>query len=180
MLPAPILTFAAIDTCARVKRAFGGRLAIAGTRLLPIAALAASALLTFVVVRPLGEVTTYLSSSRAAEIQSCLDTIPPDAAVTASNALVPHLSHRDMIYVISLQSDADYIAVDPSTYSNFFPGEEDQLRNIVRGALAAGYGVVCAKGTTLVLARVESTQQLTPELQRWLAGQCSGRSCASS
>jgi uncharacterized membrane protein len=180
MLPAPILTFAAIDTCARVKRAFGGRVAIAGTKLLPVAALAASALLTFVFVRPLGEVTTYLSSSRAAEIQSCLDTIPPDAAVTASNTLVPHLSHRDVIYEISLQSDADYIAVDPSTYSNFFPGEENQLRNIVRGALAAGYGVVCAKGTTLVLARVESTQQLTPELQRWLAGQCSGRSCASS
>ena len=179
MLPAPILTFAAIDTCARVKRAFGGRVALAGTKLLPIAALAASALLTFVVVRPLGEVTTYLSSSRAAEIQSCLDTIPPDAAVTASNTLVPHLSHRDVIYEISIQSDADYIAVDPSTYGNFFPGEEDQLRNIVRGALAAGYGVVCAKGTTLVLARVESTQQLTPELQRWLAGQCSGRACVS-
>jgi uncharacterized membrane protein len=180
MLPAPILTFAAIDTCARVKRAFGGRMAVAGTRLLPIAALAASALLTFVVVRPLGEVTTYLSDSRAAQIQSCLDTIPPDAAVTASNTLVPHLSHRDVIYEISIRSDADYIAVDPSTYSNFFPGEEDQLRNIVRGALAAGYGVVCAKGTTLVLARIESTQQLTPELQRWLAGQCSGRACISS
>lgn len=177
MLPAPILAFAAMDTCARIRRAFGGRLAVLGTRLLPVAALAASALLTFVFVQPLAEVTTYLSGTRAAEIQSCLDTIPADAAVTASNTLVPHLSHRALIYEISLRSDADYIAVDPSTYSNFFPGEEDQLRNIVRGALAAGYGVVCAKGTTLVLARVESMQQLTPELQRWLADQCSGRAC---
>lgn len=180
MLPAPILTFAAIDTCARIKRAFGGRLAALGTMNLPIAAVATSALLTFVFIRPLGEVTTYLSSSRAAQIQSCLNTIPADASVTASNALVPHLSHRANIYVITAQTYADYIAIDPSTYPSFYAGEEDQLRIIVRGALAAGYGVVCAKSTTLVLARVESTLQLTPELQQWLAGKCSGRSCVSS
>lgn len=180
MLPAPVLAFAAMDTPARLSRLFSGRLAAAGTTVLPIAALAASVLLTFFIVRPLGEVTTYLSNSRAAKIQSCLDTIPADASVTASNALVPHLSHRPAIYLITMQSDADYIAIDPSTYSNFFPGEEDQLRNIVRGALAARYGVVCAKGTTLVLAHVESMQQLTPELQRWLDGECSGRDCMGS
>jgi uncharacterized membrane protein len=180
MLPAPILTFAAIDTCARIKRAFGGRLAALGTLNLPIAAVATSVLLTFVFIRPLAEVTTYLSASRATEIQSCLNTIPADASVTASNALVPHLSHRADIYVITTQNYADYIAIDPSTYPSFYAGEEDQLRIIVRGALAAGYGVVCAKGTTLVLARVESTLQLTPELQLWLAGKCSGRACSLS
>jgi len=180
MLPAAILTFAAMDTCARLKRMLGPRLAGVGATILPIAALAASVLITFVVVRPLAEVTTYLSDSRAAQIQSCLDTIPADASVTASNALVPHLSHRSAIYLITIQTDADYIAIDPSTYRDFFPGEEDQLRNIVRGDLAAGYGVVCARGTTLVLARVESTQQLTPELQLWLAGKCSGPACARS
>jgi len=180
MLPAPILTFAAMDTCARLKLLLGARVARLSTTALPIAAFATSALLTFVVVRPLAEVTTYLSDSRSAEIQSCLDTIPADASVTASNALVPHLSHRRAIYLITLQTDADYIAIDPSTNHGFFPGEEDQLRNIVRGTLAAGYGVVCAKGTTLVLARVESTQQLTPELKLWLAGKCSGAACARS
>ena len=180
MLPAPILAFAAIDTCARLKHLLGPRLAGIGATALPVTALAASVLLTFVLVRPLAEVTTYLSGSRSAEIQSCLDMIPADASVTASNALVPHLSHRPAIYLVTLQSDADYMAVDPSTYPNFFPGEEEQLRNIVRGALAAGYGVVCAKGTTLVLARIESTRQLTPELQLWLAGKCSGRACARS
>jgi uncharacterized membrane protein len=177
MLPAPILTFAAMDTCARVKRLFGGRLAAAGSAILPVTALATSALLTFVLIRPLAEVTTYLPGSRAAEIQSCLDTIPPDAAVTASNALVPHLSHRADIYVITTQNYADYIAIDPSTYPSFYTGEENQLRLIVRAALAAGYGVMCAKGTTLVLARIDSTRQLTPELQQWLNGQCSGRAC---
>jgi uncharacterized membrane protein len=178
MLPAPILTFAAMDTSARLKRLLGPRLAVLGAAALPIAALAASAVVTFVAVQPLAEVSTYLSDSRSAEIQSCLDTIPADASVTASNALVPHLSHRAAIYLITAQSDAEYIAIDPSTYPDFFPGEEDQLRNIVRGQLAVGYGVVCAKGTTLVLARVDSTQQLTPELKLWLAGKCSGPACA--
>jgi uncharacterized membrane protein len=180
MLPAPILAFAAMDTCARLRRLLGPRLTGVGATALPVAALAASALLTFVVVRPLAEVTTYLSDSRSAQIQSCLDTIPRDASVTASNALVPHLSHRSDIYLITVRTEADYIAIDPSTYRDFFPGEEDQLRNIVRGSLAAGYGVVCAQGTTLVMARVESTRKLTPELQLWLAGKCSGPACARS
>jgi hypothetical protein len=29
-----------------------------------------------------------------------------------------------------------------------------------------------------VLARVDSTLQLTPQLDLWLAGKCSGRACA--
>ena len=179
MLPAPILTFAAIDTCARVGRLLKGRLAVGG-KILPAVALVTSVVMTFVLVRPLAEVTTYLPDSRVAQIQACLNTIPRDASVAASNTLVPHLSHRAVIYVISLRSDADYIAVDPSTYSSPFKDEEEQLRNTVRGALAAGYAVVCAKGTTLVLARTDSQLQLTPELQRWLADQCSGRACAES
>ena len=181
MLPAPILTFAAMDTCARLRRLMGGRfVATVATRLLPAAPLLASAVLTFAFIQPFAELTTYLSGARAAQIQSCLDTIPPDASVTASNSLVPHLSHRRDIHVITEQNYADYIAIDPSTNQSFYAGEEDQLRHVVRAALAAGYGVVCAKGMTLVLAHVVSMQQLTPELQRWLDGKCSGRACLSA
>jgi uncharacterized membrane protein len=180
MLPAPILAFAAIDTCARVRRWLKGRFSRVTDIALPVAALATSVVLTFGFIRPFAELSTYLPDSRVAEIQACLDTVPSDASVAASNTLVPHLSHRPEIYVISLRREADYLVIDPSTYSNFFADEEDQLRYTVRGALAAGYAVVCAKGTTLVLARVDSAQQLTPELQRWLAGQCSGRACSKS
>jgi uncharacterized membrane protein len=177
MVPAPILAFAAIDTCVRVARLLRGRWAAASRVALPLAALAASVVVT-VAANPLAELRTYLPNTRVAEINECLSTIPGDASVAASNALVPHLSHRAEIYEITLHTTADYVAVDPSTYSGFFAGEEDQLRNVVRGDLAAGYGVVCAKGTTLVLARVESTLQLTPQLDLWLAGKCSGRACA--
>ncbi len=178
MLSAPILAFAAVDTCVRARRVLKGRLQLIGTSALPAIALAASLVMT-AAVNPLAEIGTYLPDGRAAQIQGCLDTIPSDASVAASNRLVPHLSHRSEIYVISLRSDADYIVVDPSTYTNFYAGEEERLRNIVRGALAAGYAVVCAKGTTLVLARTDSQLQLTPELQSWLAGKCSGRACAN-
>src|SRR5438105_1034760 len=106
MVPAPILTFAAMDTCARVGRLLKGRLAVGG-KILPAVALVTSVVMTFVLVRPLAEVTTYLPDSRVAQIQACLNTIPRDASVAASNTLVPHLSHRAVIYVISLRSDAD-------------------------------------------------------------------------
>jgi uncharacterized membrane protein len=177
MVPAPILAFAAMDTCVRVARLLRGRWVAATRVALPLAALAASVVVT-VAANPLAELRTYLPNTRVAEINECLRTIPGDASVAASNALVPHLSHRAEIYEITLHTTADYVAVDPSTYSGFFAGEEDQLRNVVRGDLAAGYGVVCAKGTTLVLARVDSTLQLTPQLDLWLAGKCSGRACA--
>ncbi len=176
MLSAPILAFAAIDTCARLRRLLKGRLQVISTSVLPAFALAASLVVT-AALNPLAEISTYLSAGRIAQIQACLDTIPPDASVAASSRLVPHLSHRSEIYVVSLRSSADYIVVDPSTYTNFYAGEEEQLRNIVRGALAAGYAVVCANGTTLVLARTDSQRQLTPELQSWLAEKCSGRGC---
>src|SRR6266566_2441695 len=177
MVPAPILAFAAMDTCVRVARSLRGRWAAATRLALPLAALAASVIVT-VAVNPLAEVRTYLPDSRVAEINDCLGTIPGGASVAASNTLVPHLSHRAEIYEITLHPSADYVAVDPSTYPDFFNGEEDQLRNVVRGDLAAGYGIVCAKGTTLVLARADSTLSLTPQLNAWLAGKCSGRACS--
>jgi uncharacterized membrane protein len=178
MLPAPILTFAAIDTCVRIRRLLKARVPQLTSLLMPAAAAVAGVVLTFAFIRPLAEFANYPSDARAAEIQSCLDVIPPNASVTASNTLVPHLSHRDLIYEITMQPTADYVVIDPATYPNFFTGEEEQLRQIVRGDLAAGYGIACANDTTLVLAHVESRTQLTPELQRWLAGQCSGPACA--
>ena len=177
MVPAPILAFAAMDSCVRVARLLRGRWAAVARVGLPLVALTASLIVT-VATNPLAELRTYLPDSRVAEINQCLGTIPAGASVTASNTLVPHLSHRAEIYEITMRPTADYVAVDPSTYSDFFAGEEDQLRNLVRGDLAAGYGIVCAKGTTLVLARVDSSLQLTPQLDAWLAGKCSGRACA--
>jgi len=179
MLPAPILAFAAIDATVRIKSWLRGRPASLAPIVLAVGALVAGTVFTFGPIRPFAELSTYISDSRAAQIESCLATIPGNASVDASNTLVPHLSHRFEIYVITQRHNADYIAIDPSTYGSFFPGEEGQLRDIARTSLAGGYGVACAKGLTLVLAKGAQSQTLTPELDRWLAGDCSGRACLS-
>lgn len=184
MLPAPILAFAAIDTCVRARRLLrprGRQFVKAATLVLPAAALVTSSVFTFAFVRPFAEAAGYLPDARAAEIQSCLDTIPAGASVAASNRLVPHLSHRAFIYLITVRADADYLAIDPSTYDGFYPGEEEQLRRVAQSATANGYGILCARGATLVLVRGgEGRMQLTPQLERWLAGQCSGRQCSAA
>src|SRR5207237_4895971 len=57
MVPAPILTFAAIDTCVRMRRMWPGRFALVGTTAMPLAALVAGVVVT-AAVNPLAEVRT--------------------------------------------------------------------------------------------------------------------------
>jgi uncharacterized membrane protein len=182
LVEAPILAFAAIDTAARIARfaPAAGRLQRAIGLTPAVGVLAASALLSFLVIKPLAEVGGYVSDARAAEINSCLAVIPAGASVTSSNFLLPHLAHRPVIYLITDRLDADYMAIDVSTYRHFFPGEEEQLRADVVNALAGDYGVACTRGETVVLARGATSRTLSPELTRWLAGRCSGGGCAFS
>ena len=167
---APVLAFASVDGLARIQRVVPAnlsRFAIAGAS---VSILAAGLGLTFGVVRPLDEIGTYVSGTQAATIQSCLTVIPPDASVSASNKLLPHLSHRHQIYLLTLKADADYVAIDLDTYlGQFFPGEQAQIRTTISHALANGYGVACSRGTTVVLHRGVSGGMLSPELSVFLA-----------
>src|SRR2546428_1116054 len=152
---APVLAFAAIDGLAQVQQ----RLPLPRWRAAvglgaSLAVLAAGLILSFAVVRPFDEVGTYISTEQVSDIESCLPSIPTDASVSASNKLLPHLSHRREIYLLTMKSDADYIAIDLSTYlGQFFPGEEAQIRTIISHALANGYSVACSRGTTVILRR---------------------------
>ena len=185
LLSAPILAFAAIDGLARLaslrhsvpRSMFGMRAALA--------VLAASAVLS-VAVNPLAELGTYVSSRTASDIQSCLDVIPPAASVAATQNLLPHLATRARLYTIPAQIadrvftspielGVDDLAIDIAT-----EGNDAQYRDVVRSAFSAGYGVACSKELTVVLAKGMSSQTLTPELDRWLAGKCSGRACLSA
>src|SRR5438552_9706384 len=114
---APILAFASIDGIARLQQAIPRRISRSGGRHgtspspsgggqsggvavgASLAVLAAGLILTFGVVRPLDEVSTYISARQVADIQSCLTVIPEEASVSASNSLLPHLSHRRQIYL---------------------------------------------------------------------------------
>jgi uncharacterized membrane protein len=178
MLPAPILTFAAIDGLARVTRLPLGRAARTIAVAVPLAALVASSLLSAVVVRPLAELSGFVSDATAAEIQQCIDVIPGGVSVAATDALVPHLTSREKIYEVTTHADADYIAIDLNTLGRAHPADA-QLRGIVQTALGAGYGVACSRGYTVVLGRGVPSGQLSPELERWLASDCSGAACLS-
>jgi uncharacterized membrane protein len=178
MLPAPILTFAAIDTSARMRLWWRGRLAGVASIALPVGALAASALLSFGAVHSLAELGTYVSDRTAAQIQGCLDVIPSDASVAATDALVPHLSDRSQIYEVTTKSDTDYIAIDVSTLGTLNP-VDTQLRGIINSSLGGGYGVACSKGLTVVLARGSGSGQLSDQMQQWLRASCVGTACAT-
>jgi len=178
MLPAPILAFAAIDACARMRSRWRGRLAGAVSLALPVGALATSAVLSFGAVHSLAELGTFVSDETAAQIQGCLDVIPAAATVSATDALVPHLSDRDEIYEVTTKSDTDYIAIDVSTLGNLNP-VDSRLRSIVNTSLSGGYHVACSKGLTVVLARGAGSQQLSGLMQQWLEDVCLGSACAT-
>ncbi len=169
MLPAPILTFAAIDTVARLKGWGGGRWSSWATTALPLAAFAVSAVLTIAVVKPFAELSTYVSDAEAAQIQECLNVIPAADSVAATDSLVPHLTSRREIYEVTQNSSADYIAIDITTLGRVNP-VDTQLRTIVSSSLADGYGVACSRGLTLVLGRGVTSDHLSPEIEQWLSG----------
>jgi uncharacterized membrane protein len=169
MLPAPILAFAAIDTAARLKGWVGGRWSDAATVALPLAAFVVSAVLTIAVVKPFAELRTYVSDADAGQIQQCLNIIPAQVSVAATDSLVPHLTGRREIYEVTQNSKTDYIAIDISTLGKVNP-VDGRLRAIVSSSLANGYGVACSRGLTVVLGRGVTSVQLTPEFQAWLSG----------
>jgi uncharacterized membrane protein len=184
MPAAPILAFAAIDGAARLKTWRPAQEHSSIGVLAAVAVLLTSTLLS-VIINPLAELSTYVSSATAANIQSCLDVIPPTASVASTQNLLAHLAARAQIYQIPIQkvngssidpisAGVQYIAVDMAT-----EGKDSQYRSVVQRALDNGYGVACTKGLTVILGKGVSAKTLTPELNSWLAGECNGRACLS-
>jgi uncharacterized membrane protein len=167
---APILAFAAVDGLARLQNRFSlprwrERVGVG----VSLAVLTSGLILSFAVVRPFDEVGTYISAKQVSDIQSCLTVIPADAAVSASTALLPHLSHRYQIYLLTMKRDADYVAIDLAAYlGHFSPGEEADIRTTITESLASGYEVACSRGTTVVLHRGAGGGTLSPELSAFL------------
>jgi uncharacterized membrane protein len=185
LLSAPILAFAAIDGLARFASFRHSTAESMFTMRGALAVLAVSALLT-VAVNPLAEMSTYVSSQTAMDIQSCLDVIPPSASVAATQNLLPHLATRTRVYTIPaqvadrvFQSPID-VGVDDLAIDIATEGNDAQYRDVVHAAFNAGYGVACSKELTVVLAKGLNSQTLTPQLDAWLAGKCTGRACLSA
>jgi hypothetical protein len=87
------------------------------------------------VVRPLEGLTSLMSANEAAASDACLDRVPARATVAASSILVPHLTHRPDVTLLSRADGQAYLAVAG------------------RPADPAGYRRVCHHGDVTVLRR---------------------------
>ena len=186
MLPAPILAMASIDTLARIKSRWRWRVSLPARMPEAIAGLVlvTTVVASFAILRPLDDLTKTVSPATAAAIQSCLDVIPSSAAIAASQELLPHLANRRQIYGIPTEV-GHHVYVNPTTLGVEYiaidlvsGGSPDvAMRDAVRTALAADYGIVCTKQLTLVLHRGATAKELSPQFKHWLAGDCRAEGC---
>ena len=166
LMLAPIIAFAAVDTTRRVRDLVGDRWERVVPLVLAGLTLAAGLYFTFARIKPLDELRRYTPPERVADIETCLRVVAPDASVSATSALVPHLSHRRSIFVLDARPvpRTRYLALDASTW--IFPLTHGDLARIVDRALVQGYGIRCSRGSTVVLEQGAPRGALSPELDR--------------
>lgn len=165
---APMLAFAAVDTTVRVLRYVPARersiaLGLAG------AALAACLFFSFVRLKPLDELRRYTAPETVTEIKRCLESIPPDASVTATSALVPRLSQRRYVFVLDDRPlpATRFYAINTTTWIH--PRTQADLGRVVQDRLRRDYGVRCQGAVTVVLEQGAPSKRLGLRLRRALA-----------
>jgi hypothetical protein len=86
--------------------------------------------------------------------------------VSATSALVPHLTHRKRIYQLDKRPipQTRFYAIDAYTW--IFPLTVADLGSLVRRSFERGYGVRCTRGGTVVLERGAPGRRLSPELEQ--------------
>jgi uncharacterized membrane protein len=143
---APILAYAAIDGTCRLRRYLDhGRRRKLDTAIAPIT-VAVGLILVVWIVQPLADLSSYMSASRAAAIDTCLDRIPATASVAASDNLIPHLTHRQHVYEFP-HSNTEYRAVaDPQPEGNHSP-----TLHATGKTVQARYSLLCQRGGVSVL-----------------------------
>jgi uncharacterized membrane protein len=129
---APVLAFAAIDGASRLRPVVA--------RPALVAAMGCAVLLSAVVVRPLEGLPELMSAKRAALSDACLDQVPPQAPVAASQRLIPHLSHRRIVRPLG-RHDEPFLAIAHDRQ----PADRRLL------AAQGRYRVVCRRGGVTVL-----------------------------
>jgi len=97
--------------------------------------------------------------------------IPPDAAVTATAAVHPHVSHRRYVYQFPLGLEApvpaDWALLDVTTNTDMAPGD---LKAAVDALLAGGWGVVDAADGFLLLQRGAAATAIPPAFYSFARG----------
>jgi uncharacterized membrane protein len=147
---APMLAFAAIDGAARLSRVLERRTALVPAAL-GAAVLVAGLYFSFGRLRPLDELKRYTSPAQISAIDHCLRTIPATASVSATSALVPHLSERRRIYILDNRPlpHTEFYALDHSTW--IFPLTTEDVGRLETRLRGKGLRVACAKRAVVVL-----------------------------
>ena len=98
-------------------------------------------------------------------LERFINQIPADAAVTATAAVHPHVSHRRFVYQFpwglqpSSAKPAEWALLDVTTATDMAPGE---VRDTVEKMLAGAWGVVDAADGYLLLRKGEPQKTIPP------------------
>jgi uncharacterized membrane protein len=104
--------------------------------------------------------TTDADLARRASLDALLAQIPPDARVTASEHLVPHVSGRENAYTLRFGLyDADYMLL-------LLPLRGDEREPTGKALREAGFGVVDDRGELVLAKRGEGTEKNASVLAR--------------
>ncbi len=94
------------------------------------------------------------SSAHLALAQRFIDLVPQDASVSAQTKLVPHMSHRQFIYMFPYQDTAvDYVLLDVTSDIYPYGGSADYASEVKRVLLSGHYGIVASQDGYLLLKR---------------------------
>jgi uncharacterized membrane protein len=100
---------------------------------------------------PLGRAYAYPVITAHDELfQRFAAQIPPDAKLSTTSALHPHLSHREFLYRFPVVNDADYVLLDLQESDRGIPGE---FRIAYDTTLKNNFGVIDAADGYVLLKR---------------------------
>jgi uncharacterized membrane protein len=104
-----------------------------------------------------------VASARTSVAQRFVNMIPPGASVSAQTKLVPHLSHRNQIYMFPYGDEiADYVLLDTAGDVYPFYGTDDYVKEAKSVILGGHYGIVAAQDGYILLKRGLPSPKISP------------------
>jgi len=150
---APILAAAMSDVLGKFERTGTPARHRLVTSLLSVAVLVSAILPGHQPILRLFRAKHYLARPAAVAAPMALALIPSDASVVAQNAIVPHLSHRDRIYMLQAGApDADFV-VAATGLSPWPLPDSEALTALLDQRRARGYREIFSRDGWVVLQR---------------------------
>ena len=96
----------------------------------------------------------YFTPQWVEDADRLVAAVPAGVGVAANNSLMPHLTHRDKLYLLPEVGDAEYIAVDLAGGPNkHAPWTAEKMREYIDGLVDKGDWVVQQRFSEALLLR---------------------------